>query len=85
MIRMKTQNSNQQLLHKHIARNLTEMKAIGYTKNFIEKTLFKLKKKPGWQNTAKTMLKFVRTVLYAQDSFTNMTPSPEVRKDKVYG
>ena len=78
MIRMKTQNSNQQLLHKHIARNLTEMKAIGYTQNFLGKTLFKLKKKPGWQNTAKTMLKFVRTVLYAQDSFTNMTPSPEV-------
>ena len=27
MIRMKTQNSTQNLLHKHIARNLYEMKA----------------------------------------------------------
>ena len=65
MIRMKTQNSTQNLLHKHIARNLYEMKAIGYKQDLLEQTLLKLKKKPGWQHTAKTMLKFVRTVLYA--------------------
>ena len=62
--RIGTQNTCKRTLLKHIARNLFEMKALGYDKSFLNEGLFTIRKKANWTEIADTMLNFVNTNMY---------------------
>ena len=49
---------------KHLARNLYEMKTLGYDKMFFKKAIYKLRKKEKWMLIGNRLLEFIRDKLF---------------------
>ena len=58
-IRIKDQNTTEEVLLNSLKDMLYEMKMIGYKKEFLIKAMHRIKKKSGWKARTRTLMKYI--------------------------